>query len=85
MMIESVMKITILTLFRMGIFGAALGWGEAKRAPVPKICHTYPTMIKFSTVIPYLKKIQKIYNSRDISVFSPEITKFVMSRNTDIN
>ena len=85
MVIESVMKITILILFRMGIFGAAHGWGEAKRAPVPKICHTYPTMKKFSTVIPYLKKIQKIYKSRDISVFSPEISKFVISRSTDIN
>ena len=33
--------------------------------PSPKICHTYPTMIKLGTVIPYLKKIQKTYESRD--------------------
>ena len=33
--------------------------------PLPKICHTYPTMVKFGTVVPYLKKIQKIYESRD--------------------
>ena len=32
---------------------------------LPKICHTYPTMMKLGTVIPYLKKIQKIYQSRD--------------------
>ena len=37
----------------------------AKKAPLPKICHTYPTMMKLGTVIPYLKKIQKIYESRD--------------------
>ena len=51
----------------MGIFGAAHGWGGgAKRPPRPKICHRYPTMMKLGTVIPYLKKIQKIYESRDI-------------------
>ena len=33
-------KTRILTLFRMGFFGAAHGWGGAKRPPVPKICHT---------------------------------------------
>ena len=62
-----------LTLFRMGIF----------RAAHPKICHTYPTMMKLGTVIPYPKKIQKIYESRDTPLefcwhqhFSPEISKF---------
>ena len=29
------------------------------------LCHAYPTMMKLGTVIPYLKKIQKIYESRD--------------------
>ena len=53
-----------LTLFSMGIFEAAHGWGT-KKAPPPKICHTYPTMIKLGTVMPYLKKIQKTYKSRD--------------------
>ena len=48
----------------MGIFGADHGWG-AKKAPLPKICHKYPTMMKPATVIPYLKKIQKIYESRE--------------------
>ena len=33
--------------------------------PLFKICHTYPAMMKPDTVIPYLKKIQKIYESRD--------------------
>ena len=36
--------------------------------PIPKICHTYPTMMKLDTVIPYLRKIQKIYKSRNTSL-----------------
>ena len=43
----------LLTLFRKGFFGAA---------------HTYPTMVKLGTVIPYLRKIQKMYESRDTSL-----------------
>ena len=62
--IPTLFKIT-LTLFRMGIFGAAHGWGVCKKVPFPKICHTYPTMLKLDTVIPYLKKIQKLYESGD--------------------
>ena len=53
-----------LTLFRMGYFGAAHGWWWQKDL-LPKISHTYPTMMKLSTVIPLLKEIQKIYQSRD--------------------
>ena len=49
----------------MGFFGAAHGWGGVFLPPLPKICHTYPTMMKLDTVIPDLKKIQKIYESRD--------------------
>ena len=37
----------------------------SKKAPFPKICHTYCTMMKLDTVIPYLKKTQKINESRD--------------------
>ena len=44
-----------LNLFMIGLFGAA------------KICHTYPTMMKLGTGIPSLKKIQKVYKSRDTS------------------
>ena len=71
-----------LTLFRMGFFGAAHRRGGQKD-PLPKICHTHSAVMKLGTVIPYLKKIQKIYESRDtpldsadISIFSPEISKF---------
>ena len=49
----------------MGFFGAAHGWGESKKTSLPKICHTYPTMMKLGTTIPYLKEIKKIYESRD--------------------
>ena len=37
----------------MGLFGIVL----------PKICPLYPAIMKLGTVIPYLKKIQKIYES----------------------
>ena len=53
----------------MGIFGAAHGLGGEQKdpppAPLPKICHTYPKMMKLGTVIPYLKRIQKIYELHD--------------------
>ena len=53
----------------MGFFGAidgGGGGGAPKRPPLPKICYTYPTMIKLDALIPYLKKIQNICKSRDI-------------------
>ena len=50
-----------LTLYRMGLFGAANVQGRG--GPPTKICHTYSTMIKLGTVIPYLKKMQEIYKS----------------------
>ena len=31
--------------------------GEVKRLPLTKTCHTYPTMMKLGTVIPYLKNV----------------------------
>ena len=46
----------------MGFYGGAQGWG--KSPPLHKICHTYPTMVKLRTVIPYLRKIENIYESR---------------------
>ena len=60
-----------------------MGEGAKRLSPLPKICQTYPTMMNFDTVIPYLKKIQKYTNhvthplsSADISIFSAEISKF---------
>ena len=65
---ESKHQDIILTQFRMGFFGAAHGWGGAFLAPLSKIRHTYPTMMKLGAVIPYLRKIQKMYKSRDTSL-----------------
>ena len=78
---------TLLSLFRMGFFGAAHGWGATKRSPLPKICHKYAIVMKLGTIIPYLKMAQKYMNhvthpvnSADISIFSPEISKFCYIR-----
>ena len=59
------LAISKLTLFRMGLFGAAHGWEGGQKIPLPEIFHTYPAVIKLGTVIPYLKKVQKIYKLRD--------------------
>ena len=40
-------------------------WMGSKKAHLPKICHTHPIMMKLGTVIPYLMKIQKIYELGD--------------------
>ena len=57
---------TILTSFRMGLFGFARRWGWRKNALLSKDCHTYAAMIILGTVMLYLRKIQKI--SRDTSL-----------------
>ena len=78
----------------MGLFGAGHecvggGGGEQQKGPRPKICHTYPEMMKLGTVIPHLKKIQKMYHvahplsSADISIFHGKKANFLISRNTD--
>ena len=54
----------VINPIQEGLFGAAHGCG-VKKAPIPKICHTYPTILKLGTVIPYLKKTQKINDSLD--------------------
>ena len=40
------------------------GGGGQIGPPIPKIFHTYPTMMKLGTDIPCSQKIQKIYESR---------------------
>ena len=65
--------------------------GQEHKSPLPKICHTNPTMMKLGTVIPYLKKIQEIYESCSTphwilltsAFFHWKPENFVMSRNTD--
>ena len=54
----------LLTLFRMGLFGATQMVVEvlvdAKILLLPQICHTYPTMTKMGTLISYLKRLPNI-------------------------
>ena len=38
---------------------------KSKKALLTKICSTYPIMMKLDTIVPYLKKIQKLSESRD--------------------
>ena len=74
--------------------GPTWGWsriGEGQKAPTfPKICNTYPAMLKLGTVIPFLKKIQKIYESSNtalefccISIFHRKSGSFAIQRNAD--
>ena len=64
---NSITFVRVLTLLRMGLFDAAHVW-RGQKGPLPKICHTYSTMMKLGTVIPYLKKIQKLFESGDTSL-----------------
>ena len=56
------------------------GGGEEQKGPLPKNCHTYPTIMKLGTVKPYSEKYVDIMtqplSSADISIFYPEIRNF---------
>ena len=61
-----------------GLFGGCSRIGGEKSP-----CNIYPAMIKLGTVIPYLRKIKKIYEHvtqplsyADIRMLSPIISKF---------
>ena len=76
----------------MDLFGDAHGRGGQK-APLPKICDTYPAIMILDKVIRYLKKIQKTYESRGSPrvfcghghFFHRKSSNFAISRNTDID
>ena len=52
-----------------GLFrGCSRMMGGLFGPPLLKICHTYSTMMKLGRVIPYPRKTQKIYKSRDTSL-----------------
>ena len=58
-----------INLIQDGLFwGCSRMGGGGFMTPLPKIYHTYPTMMKLGTVIPYLRKIKKTYKSRDTSL-----------------
>ena len=42
----SIRQSITVTPIQEGLFGAAHGWGRIKKAPLPKICHTYPKIMK---------------------------------------
>ena len=43
-----------------------LFWGCSRMGrTLPKICHSYPAMLKLGAVIPYLKNIQNLNESHD--------------------
>ena len=67
-----------------------MGGGQQGPSSLKSI-HVYPTMMILGTVITGLKKIKKIYKSRDSTfgfcwhnICSLEISKFTISRDTDI-
>ena len=79
-------KSSLFNPIQDGFFQGFSWMGEAKR-PLPKICHTYLTMMKLGTVILYLNKFQKLYKSHDTPLgfcwhlhFLPEISKFCYIR-----
>ena len=41
-------QLVLLTLFRIGLFGAIHGCAGAKKTPLSKTCHTYPTIMKLT-------------------------------------
>ena len=47
------------------LFGAVHGW-RGEKPPLSKICYAYPAVMKLGRVLHYLKKIQKLFTSRDI-------------------
>ena len=50
--------VLILNPIQDGHFrGCSRTRGRGSKSPLPKICHTYPTMMKLGTVTPYLKKM----------------------------
>ena len=78
----------VLILFWMDFSGLLTDKRRGEKISLPKICYIYFTMIKLGTVIPYLKKIQKVYESYETLLefywhqhFSPEISNFCISRN----
>ena len=56
--------LTIINPIQDGLFRCCSRM-RGQKGPLPKICHTYPTVMKLGTVIPYPNKIQTIYESRD--------------------
>ena len=86
--VYKVLKFCILTLFRMGFFGAVQGLEGDQKGPLPKICHTYPTMMKLgSCTLPKedLKSIWITWHTPWLlltsAFFYRKLANFAISRN----
>ena len=67
----------IVNLIQDWLFWCCPRIGEGQKdLPLPKICHTYPKMIKLGTVIPYLKKIQKTNGQKRYQQSATSADKF---------
>ena len=73
-----------LTMFRMGFFGAAHGWGWGQKGPLSlksvthilqwwNLAQLYLTQRRSKK---YMNHVTHPLSSADISIFSPEISKF---------
>ena len=68
-------------------------WGNKKHpSPLSEICHTYRKMMKLGAVMLYLKKIEKMYESRNTllvlltsAFFDQKSANFAILKNTDID
>ena len=64
-----VSNVIIINPIQDGLFGGCSRMGGGVfLSPLPKIRRTYATIIKLGKVIPYPRKIKKIYQSRDTSL-----------------
>ena len=73
----------------MGLSGAAHGWGGAKRAHLPKICHTYDETWHSYTLPKEDPKIWVMWHTSWVvltsAVFHQKSANFAISENTDID
>ena len=68
----------------MGLFGAVhRKVGGAKRLPFPKICHTYPTMMKLDAQL-YMNHVTQPVSFADINFFLREIRKLPLYQEMQI-
>ena len=72
-----------LTLFRMGFFGAAHGWGKGKKAARPEnlshisyIDETWQLYLNQRRSKKYMNHVTQPVSSADITIFSSDIRKF---------
>ena len=61
-----------------------------KKIPFPKICHTYPTLMKLYTLPnedpkKYMNNVTHMWSFAALSIFYQKSTNFANSRNTDID